>query len=199
MKKFSSIFILGITLAALAIFGITLKNAVIAAPEEKEISVSTSTTDVGYEVQSSYPARLIIPSIGVDAKVQRVGVSVHKTMAVPTNYTDVGWFRYGPIPGNSGSAVMAGHLDNGLSLPGVFKHLSDLKKGDEIIIKTEHADEVKFKVTATSTLDYDTEATQSIFTTSGKPMLHLITCEGTWNKEKKTYSNRLLVTAELER
>jgi sortase A len=196
-KKVSSIIIGLISIIALIIFGITLKRAVIAAPDEQEISVATSTEAYeSKETIASYPSKISIPAIGVDAHIQRVGISKHGTMAVPTNYTDVGWYRYGTIPGNVGSAVMAGHLDNGLSLPGVFKNLKDLKTGDDIIIETESGTNIHFKVTDISSLAYDTKVTESVFGKTNTPTLKLITCEGTWNPEKKTYSDRLVLTAE---
>ena len=44
-------------------------------------------------------------------------------MGVPTNFTDVGWYRYGPAPGTPGNAVIDGHLD-GKSVPeAVFYNL----------------------------------------------------------------------------
>jgi len=47
------------------------------------------------------PLQLVIPSIGVSTTVQLVGLADDDTgtMGVPDNFTDVGWYKYGPRPG----------------------------------------------------------------------------------------------------
>src|SRR3989344_8607594 len=144
----------------------------------------------------SYFGRLVIPKIKVDAKVEEVGISKKGNMAVPTNFADVGWYKYGALPGEIGSAIIAGHVDNRFALPAVFTDLKNLEIGDDIYITKEGSQRLHFVVNKISTYDFDTSADE-VFTEEGDKLLKLITCTGIWNSELKTNSQRLVVTATL--
>ncbi|GAB3848699.1 hypothetical protein GCM10029963_31970 [Micromonospora andamanensis] len=60
------------------------------------------------------PVRLRIPSIGVTARVDPVGVNERtKEFDVPPSVDQIGWYRYGPgLETDSGSVVIAGHVDS---------------------------------------------------------------------------------------
>jgi LPXTG-site transpeptidase (sortase) family protein len=143
--------------------------------------------------------KVVIPAINVSAEVQHVGIGKSGRMAVPTNYADVGWYKYGTVPGRAGNAVVAGHVDNGFGLSGVFNRLSELDKDDEIIVEDRQGQRLVFRVVETRTFDSATEDTEEIFGPSERARLHLITCEGEWIPEKKTYSDRRVVTAQFEK
>lgn len=152
--------------------------------------------NVGLE---EYPARLIIPKINVDAFVQHVGVKENGDMANPTNFTDVGWYREGIVPGYSGSAVMAGHVDNALALDGVFKELPTLEAGDEIYVESRNGERHFFKVEKVEIYDYKKAPTRKIFISDdGLTRLNLITCAGTWLQDERSYSQRVVVYAVLD-
>src|SRR4051812_46634174 len=55
------------------------------------------------------PVRLEIPSIGVDAAMTPLGLNPDRTLAVPTNFGQTGWWTGGARPGQSGPAIVAGH------------------------------------------------------------------------------------------
>src|SRR5207244_3357402 len=118
-------------------------------------------------------------------------------MAVPSNFTDVGWFKLGTIPGHVGSAVMDGHVDNAVALPGVFKHLATLKKGDDVYVMDKDGARLHFLVTDVQTYPYDEAPAQEIFARADKARLNLITCGGTWIQAKKSYDKRVVVYTEL--
>jgi sortase (surface protein transpeptidase) len=44
------------------------------------------------------------------------------------------WYRGGGIPGDVGTATIAGHVNNPLGKPEIFAHLQDLHPGDLIIV-----------------------------------------------------------------
>src|SRR6185369_4384139 len=92
---------------AVVVFVMTLTNATFYSASD-EVS-----TTAGGQTGGRTPTRLRIETAGVNAPVQRVGVGKSGNMAVPTNYTDVGWYREGVVPGEAGSAVIDGHVDNG--------------------------------------------------------------------------------------
>lgn len=148
--------------------------------------------------ERSEPLEMSIPKIEVETRVQKVGVTAGGNMAVPDNYTDVGWFRLGAEPGAPGSAVLAGHLDTGSGKPAVFYRLSELQIGDEIFVKNEEGETLKFVVTGSRLVDYDNPPAEVIEELFGKPKdensyLNLITCDGDWIPEERTYNTRLIV------
>lgn len=148
-------------------------------------------------VKLALPERLSIPEIGVNAAVQHVGLTKKGNMANPSNFTDVAWYKFGPVPGTLGSAVMAGHLDNALALDGVFKKLNELEIGDEVYVTAEDGTKLRFKVTDAQVYPYDNAPLEKIFNAKDAKRLNLITCAGIWLKAEKTYSERLVVYAEL--
>ena len=173
-------------------------EAAIAAPSTSKSKSASSAAKPAPIIPSYYPVRLIIPSIGIDAAVQAVGLSAKGNMAVPTNFTDAAWYRYGAVPGTPGNAVIDGHVDNGLALPGVFKHLSDIAVGSEIEVISKSGQKTRFAVTSLDTYDYQNVPAEAIFTDQGPAWLILITCEGSWVPGDKTYDKRLIVTADLQ-
>ncbi len=139
------------------------------------------------------PERLIIPAIDVDANIQHVGIAKSGNMAVPNNYTDVGWYRHGSAPGDLGNAVIAGHLDTGFGRPAVFLDLDKLVPGDELYVRDATGETVRFVVERLQTYDYTNAPMEEIFGTSTEARLNLITCDGAWNPDTKSYSQRLVV------
>jgi len=140
------------------------------------------------------PEQLLIPSIEVNTKIQSVGLDSKGRIGIPNNYTDVAWYNLGPKPGDRGSSIITGHLDALYSADAVFARLSELKKGDEIYITDEAGKKIKFIVTRLESYDYDSAPLKEILNQNvSTSNLNIITCDGTWNKEKRTYDNRLVV------
>lgn len=193
-----------ISLAALSVLFFTARHAIyyapdteVAVPAETRVMSASSGTSVG---QDAYPEKLEIPALGINTDVQHVGVKPNGNMANPNNFTDVGWYKLGTVPGQPGSAVMAGHVDNGLALAGVFKHLGDIKVGDDVYVTDKSGNRLHFVVTKTASYPYDNAPAKDIFTSSdGKAHLNLITCTGDWIANQKTYSERLVVYTTLAR
>lgn len=147
---------------------------------------------------SEYPVRLIVPSANVNAGIQYVGIKVDGSMANPSNFTDVGWYKKGTVPGKIGSAVIAGHVDNALALSGVFKHLEDTKVGDDVYVTRKDGTKLHFVVDRVEVYPYKEAPNRQIFTSSdGKAHLNLVTCTGVWIKAEKSYSERLVVYTTL--
>jgi sortase A len=195
MSKSSRFLILILVLCATVVFSTTIVKALFYSPPDTEITVPQEMETATNPLH--HPARLQIPSLDIDAKVQDVGINSKGNMGVPNNFTDVGWYKYGVVPGGPGSAVMAGHVDNGLSLPGVFKNLKDLKAGDDVYVERNDGTKLHFVVTGTRSYPYDDVPTEILFNPSGSVRLNLITCTGSWVKTDKTYDQRLVVFTRL--
>jgi sortase (surface protein transpeptidase) len=185
-----------ITAVAVVVFATTLlRGAVFSSnPDELSTPVPRQVAAVG----SGLPDRLIIPTLNIDAHVQHVGLGKSGNMAVPTNYTDVAWYRLGAVPGSMGSAVFDGHVDNGFSLPGVFKHLSDIQVGDSIFVQDSAGKRLEFVVEQATAYPLESVPLERIFKRADAARLVLITCDGAWLKDKKTYDERLVVFAKLK-
>jgi LPXTG-site transpeptidase (sortase) family protein len=140
------------------------------------------------------PARLVIPSIGVDAPVEAVGRDRNNNMAVPSVASHVAWYSPGPAPGETGDAVIDGHLD-WTTGPAVFWNLGKLKAGDEIRIVAQDGAVQRFGVTRAQRVSY-TAPPPGLFVSTGAPRLSLITCAGSWDTGKKTYNQRLVVDSQ---
>jgi sortase (surface protein transpeptidase) len=185
------------SILAAVIFFSTLAQATLFAPSEGA-ATSTPAAISATAAPGDYPARLRIPALGIDAKVQQAGLTASNAMGTPTNFIDVAWYKYGPVPGQLGSAVIDGHVDNGLSLAGVFKHLGDIAIGDDVYVDTKEGRPLHFVVADIETYPYQDTPNDLIFSRADQPRLNLITCEGTWVKGDKTYSERLVVYAVLQ-
>lgn len=142
------------------------------------------------------PNRLRIPSLGIDAAIQWVGVDSEGRMGVPSNYTDVAWYEDGPAPGTRGNAVLAGHFDSTTG-PAVFYHLGDLKPGDEIVTATADGQEYRFIVIDSEVYDTDEAPLERIFGPADRPYLNLITCDGVFDRSLRQYDQRLVVYSTL--
>ncbi len=143
------------------------------------------------------PLRLIIPKINVEAAVESVGLTNKGNMAVPRRLANVGWYSGGVKPGEPGNAVIAGHLDNAKGKAGIFINLKELAEGDLVTVQEEGGKDLVFKVVKTAVFDYNDAPLKEIFGESSVPRLNLITCDGTWLSDKKTYDKRLIVFTEL--
>lgn len=148
------------------------------------------------ENKTGGPNRLVIPSIKVSSSIENLGIGKNGAMEAPKSYLNAGWFNLGPRPGESGIAVIAGHLDSQYGAPGVFWHLSKLKAGDDIYITDGTGKNLHFKVSGSKIYGADASSGE-IFEKGGNARLNLITCNGVWDKKTQNYTKRLVVSADL--
>jgi LPXTG-site transpeptidase (sortase) family protein len=163
---------------------------------EPIVSIPTAEAQTLVLPKGMRPNKLIIPDLKINASVRAMGLDEGR-MAVPNNYTEVGWYKLGSKPGEQGSAVMGAHVDNGGKINGVFKNLKKLAVGDDIYVTDANNNALHFKVTARKIFPYQTKITDEVFMRNDKPRLNLITCYGTWLPKQNTYNQRLVVFAEL--
>jgi sortase (surface protein transpeptidase) len=144
------------------------------------------------------PTHLAIPGARVDAHVIPVGVTKTNNLDVPPNFVQVGWYEYGAKPGQVGNAVLDGHVDNGGSVAGVFKHLRDLKPGDDVYVSGGDGSHLHFKVQRSDVYLTSKFPSDVVFNQNdGQPILKIITCHGSFVPSTGTYDHRLVVTAVL--
>lgn len=149
-------------------------------------------------IRSGLPVRLTIPSIGVDASLESVGLTPKGAMDVPTGPANAAWFSLGPHPGEEGSAVIAGHYGWKDGLPAVFDDLSTLQKGDTVYVEDENGVRTTFVVRELRSYGEYEDAPEVFGSIDGKAHLNLVTCEGIWDTVSKSYAKRLVVFADKE-
>lgn len=138
--------------------------------------------------------RLRIPVIQVNAAIETVGLDVDNNMDVPVDDHDVGLYKYGPVPGDVGSAVMDGHLDTP-TRPSVFAKLKLLRAGDEIVIDDESGQTRTFRVDHLTEYPNVGFPIDTVFAQTSERHLNLITCSGHFDHSIKQYDHRLVVFA----
>lgn len=147
---------------------------------------------------SEIPLRLRIPKIGVDASFEPVGVLADGSMGVPKQPERVGWYAFGPRPGERGDAVVAGHRGwkEGAA---VFDRLSELRVGDTVLVADADNQWHTFIVRGSKIFD-PAEDTTEVFDrkhgTKGGIRLNLITCDGEWSRSAGQFTKRLVVFTE---
>lgn len=175
-----------------AVFAMTLSGALFAAPSDLAAPAAVA------RAEGVPPARIAIPAIGVDAAVQAVGVTAAGNLGVPDNFHDAGWYAGGPAPGEPGNAVIDGHVNNGLALPGVFSRLHEIGQGAIIEISGQDGSVTRFAVTEVKRYPYRA-APEGLYRRGGQAGLVLITCGGTWLPQERTYDERVVVFASIVR
>ncbi len=196
ISKYKKIFIKWVILIAYLIFAVIIYRTFYYIPSDEIILPKTEARATTTVYETAYPTALSIPKININTKIQQVGITQRGNMATPNNFIDVGWYKYGTIPGDIGSAVIAGHVNNELGLPAVFSDLKNLKNGDDIYITTEKNIKLHFIVTKINIYDYDT-IVEEVFNENNEKILKLITCTGNWIDKIKTHNKRLVVSAIL--
>ncbi|MEP7204917.1 MAG: class F sortase [Candidatus Saccharibacteria bacterium] len=159
---------------------------------KKTVTVDSQSANVGL------PNRLTIPALNISAAVAFVGNAADGSMDISPNQDDVAWYKLGPRPGEIGSAVIAGHYGSLRGKFSVFSDLSQLKKGDKLQVQDYKERLVTFVVRESRMYDPAADATDVFNSHDGKVHLNLITCEGSWNNAKESYSNRRVVFTDKE-
>ena len=141
------------------------------------------------------PARLLIPKIGVNAKIEARGLDAGRNMETPGDFHNVAWYDLGPRPGEPGNALMNGHVDWWTG-SAVFTRLSELRIGDTVMVQRRDGSRLSFRVTSRRVVLANARIA-SLFAPSRVATLTLITCTGAWDPRIQSDTHRLLVSAVL--
>jgi hypothetical protein len=149
------------------------------------------------------PLEIQIPKLNVNAPMLAVGLTSGNVMDAPKGpatdpvWHTAFWYRGGGIPGDVGTATIAGHVNNPLGQPEIFAHIQDLHSGDLIIILDKYNNNtIRFIVNQVKIYSIQQSTTPAVFTQifgagpvtgtgpqpapDGLSHLTLITCAGTF-------------------
>jgi len=140
------------------------------------------------------PVSLSIPAIDVHTRLIRLGLTAQDTLQIPASTSVAGWYTGSPRPGQTGSAIIAGHIDSYRG-PGVFFRLRLLRPGDRIYIRRADGTLAVFRVYAGRIYAKDRFPTQQVYGPAPDPELRLITCGGTFDPAVGSYLSNVVVYA----
>lgn len=127
----------------------------------------------------SRPVRLRIPALGIDTRVNPIGLASNGALAVPQpgpHLNQAAWFKDSPTPGQPGVSIVEGHVDSveGIS---VFWRLGEIKPGEHVTVFRQDGSRLLFTVKAVRNYRKDHFPTMSVYGGDlGRPSLRLITC-----------------------
>ena len=146
------------------------------------------------ERRASRPVRIEIPSIGVDAPIIGLGLNPDRTLEVPTDYGDAGWWTGGPRPGERGPAVIAGHVDSRTG-PAVFFRIGELQPGAKIVVVGRDGTRARFSVLGSERYPKAHFPTARVYGRTRAATLRLITCSGDFDHATGHYLDNTVVYA----
>lgn len=145
----------------------------------------------------SPPDRIRIPSIRVDAPLMGLGLTRTGSLDVPPaeRANLAGWYEAGTTPGETGTAIVAGHVDNADG-PAVFYRLGALRKGSTIEVDRRDGGTALFSVHAVEVYDAKDFPDEKVYGAAPRPELRVITCGGGYSRTTG-YQGNVVVFAHL--
>ncbi len=166
------------------------------ARSRPRLEVSPFPTQVTVPGPPSAPVQLTIGAIGVETGLVRLGLDAGSALQVPEDFSQAGWFSGGPLPGEQGPAVIVGHVDS-RSGPAVFYRLRELAPGD--VVQVRRADGVSLRFAVEGVHQYPKAAFPkgAVFGPVSWRALRLVTCGGSFDHQRHSYRDNLVVDARL--
>lgn len=145
--------------------------------------------------QQPAPSRLQIERVGIDMPVVPVGVARDGEMALPETPARAGWYRFGPRPGDpAGATVLAAHLDMPGYGVGPIAAVDELRRGDVVTVRS-GAVTTRYTVTSVESTRKTSLDLAALFARDGPAVLHVVTCGGDFDRERRRYDENVVVTA----
>ncbi|WP_405831530.1 class F sortase [Streptomyces sp. NBC_01176] len=146
------------------------------------------------------PQRVDIPSMGVRAPVVARGLDTQGAIDPPPYEQPgvVGWYAAGVQPGSAGTALFVGHVDTE-TRPAVFYKLSAMRPGQTVRVMRDDGTVAEFTVDDVAVFPRDHFDAQQAYgpRQSGRAELRLVTCGGTFDRTRRTYTANVVVSAYL--
>ncbi|MET8900454.1 MULTISPECIES: class F sortase [unclassified Streptomyces] len=174
------------------------------APPQPSAAQAASGTGRSAEAPPAAPAlppsppdRVRIPAIKVDAPMTGLGLTSSGSLDVPPagKKNLAGWYEAGTTPGERGTAIVAGHVDNAEG-PAVFYRLGALEKGATIEVDRRDGGVAVFTVDAVEVYAADDFPDAKVYGAALRPELRVITCGGDYSRSTG-YQGNVVVFAHL--
>jgi sortase (surface protein transpeptidase) len=139
---------------------------------------------------------LSIPIIGVSVPLSVLALNKNGTVNVPTNFAEPGWYKGDQSPGQKGSAVILGHVDN-YHGPAVFFHLDKLTLGNRVYVTLADGRKLVFAVIGERMYKKTNFPDTLVYGTRTYPALQLVTCGGIFDPSTGHYLSNIVVFTAL--
>ncbi|MFE9673863.1 class F sortase [Streptomyces sp. NPDC006259] len=195
----------GLLLLAVRLLGDDSPQAGVPSPPPDVLSAprtaapaSPGAGPVGEHLPRSSPVRLLIPKISVDAPFTDLAIGANGQLQAPPPHDTnlVGWYAKGASPGETGTAIIAGHVDTATSAA-VFAGLGELEKGDVFRVRRADGRTPVFVVDSVEKFDKDHFPSSRVYGDTADAQVRLITCAGDYDRTVKDYTENLVVFAHL--
>ncbi|MFJ1971206.1 class F sortase [Streptomyces sp. NPDC087903] len=145
----------------------------------------------------SPPDRIRIPAIHVNAPLMGLRLTPTGSLDVPpaAKKNLAGWYEAGTTPGETGTAIVAGHVDNADG-PAVFYDLGALKKGSTVEVDRRDGGVALFTVDAVEMYAAKDFPDEKVYGAAERPELRVITCGGGYSRATG-YEGNVVVFAHL--
>jgi hypothetical protein len=154
------------------------------------ISAGQPPSVVAAPLPRAVPVRVRIPQLGTDAEV--IGADLAPDGGPPTpseaDAMRAAWYAGGVSPGESGAAILVGHLDT-YDGPAAFAGLGQLRPGETIEIERVDGTTAVFAVDSVEQYPKTDFPDLRVYGAVNTPQLRLITCGGAWTADGGYDSN----------
>jgi len=186
-------------IAGVIAIGVAIAAQVHAPQPPPSAAGATGPNGRGPSLRRSMPVAVDIPAIGVHTKLLHLGLDAHGAIEVPPLFKradEAAWYKYSATPGQIGSAVIEGHVDN-VRGPAVFFRLGALRPGDRVDVRLADGITAVFRVTGVREYRKSKFPAKTIYGATRFAALHLITCGGVFDYATRNYLSSTVVFASL--
>ncbi len=145
-------------------------------------------------VSAKSPVRIEVPSIGVSAPIDPLGLNADGSLAVPRDFRRAGYYTGRSIPGEIGPAVIVAHVDS-KSGPAAFAHLRDVRSGAEVVVTRADGSRIVFVVDRVERHPKNAFPTAEVYGPTPDATLRLITCGGSFDRASGHYRDNYIAFA----
>lgn len=179
----------------------TVQVGTVPGPQPAEVVTPTPqpSSTRSSTLPSSPPAKISIPAVGIHSRLQPLGLNRDGSLQVPAppHYNEAGWYTGSPQPGQTGPAVILGHLDGVGIARSVFFNLGAVRPHDHVQITRADGRSLTFTVYRVKRYAKDDFPTQLVYGNTTDPELRLITCGGRIDPVTGHYQDDTVVFARL--
>lgn len=115
---------------------------------------------------------------------------------VPSNFSEPGWYVGDRSPGQKGSAVILGHVDN-FHGPAAFFYLDKMRLGNRVYITLANGKNLVFAVIGIRMYKKTNFPDQLVYGARNYPALQLVTCGGIFDPATGHYLSNIVVFTAL--